>query len=117
MRNAGWRSFRGAAAAAMENFGSVDGDWCRVRSFPGDITCRMIHRGSAYVPMIQWPFFQLLNLVEYRLGNALTARSSASFAISDGTEVWLWIGLLLVGSITALIMQRSSARSLHVNRD
>ena len=39
----------------------------------------IIHRGSAYVPIIQWPFFNF-STVWYGLGDALTARSSANSA-------------------------------------
>ena len=47
----------------------------------------------------------------YKLGNALAARSSAHPAGPDGPEVWLWVVLLLGGSVVALVMQRAARAS------
>jgi len=71
----------------------------------------IIHRGSAYVPMNKFPFFSLSTLW-YRLGNALTARSSAQPG-PNGPEVWFWIVLLLGGSIVALMVQWKRQRQTH----
>jgi hypothetical protein len=68
----------------------------------------IIHRGSAYVPMIQWPFFSFSTLWN-RLGDALTVRSSGELG-HNGPEIWLWIVLLLSGSVVALVMQRTWSR-------
>ncbi|MGO9000811.1 MAG: hypothetical protein ACLQHM_02465 [Limisphaerales bacterium] len=72
----------------------------------------IIRRGSAYVPMIQEPFFDFSTLW-YKLGDAVTARSSVSFTGPNGPEIWLWIALLLVGSVVALVMQRARERQEH----
>jgi hypothetical protein len=69
----------------------------------------IIHRGSAYVPMNQEPSFKFL-ILWYKLGSALTARSSALSPRFDGPEVWLWVMLLLGGSVVALMMQRARER-------
>ena len=69
----------------------------------------IIHRGSAYVSMNQLPIFDF-SVLWHRLGNALTTRSNAQPEGSTGPEVWLWIMLLLGGSVVALTMQRSSER-------
>jgi hypothetical protein len=71
----------------------------------------IIRRGSAYVPMIQVPFFNFSTLW-YKLSETLTARSSAQSG-PNGPEVWLWAALLLGGSIVALVMQRARARQAH----
>ena len=68
----------------------------------------IIHRGSAYVPMMQVPFFKLSTLWD-KLGDALTARSSA-LTEYGGPEIWLWIFLLAGGSIVAIVMQLAEAR-------
>jgi hypothetical protein len=65
----------------------------------------IIHRGSAYVPMMQLPNFNFSTLWN-RFGNTLTFRSSGELG-PNGPEVWLWISLLIGGSIAALIMQRA----------
>lgn len=66
----------------------------------------VIRRGSAYVPMMQWPYFSFSTLWN-RLGDALTARSSGELG-HNGPEVWLWIALLLGGSVVALVTRRES---------
>ena len=73
----------------------------------------IIHRGSAYVPMNQPPFFSVA-LLWFRFSEAVSAHSSAAFARSNGTEVWLWACLFLGGSFAALIMQRTRA---HTSRE
>jgi hypothetical protein len=70
----------------------------------------IIHRGSAYVPMNQPPYFSV-SMLWLRFSQAVSTYSSASFAKSNGTEAWLWICLLLAGSIAALIMQRATGRA------
>jgi len=66
----------------------------------------IIHRGSAFASIMQDPFFRLSTLW-YKLGLALTARSSAHFDGVAGPEIWLWVGLVLAGTVTAFIGQRS----------
>lgn len=68
----------------------------------------VIHRGTAFVPMMQWPFFQFSILWE-KIGNTVTARSSAELG-SNGPEIWLWVGLFVGGVVAALLMQRTSTR-------
>jgi hypothetical protein len=70
----------------------------------------IIHRGSAYVPMNQPPYFSISMLLS-RFSQAVSTYSSASFAKSNGTEAWLWICLILAGSIAALMMQRAPGRA------
>jgi len=67
----------------------------------------IIRRGSAYVPMMQVPFFKLSTLWD-KLGYALTARSSAQPEYG-GPEIWIWIFLLAGGSVLALARQRADA--------
>ncbi len=69
----------------------------------------IIHRGSVYVPMMKIPFFDF-SVLWHRLGNGLTARSSAQPDGPNGPEVWLWIALLLGGSVVAVMMQRVRGR-------
>jgi len=68
----------------------------------------IIHRGSGYL-MNQEPSFNFLTLWN-KLGEALTARSSAHPDGPHGPEIWLWIVLLLGGSVVALVMQRAHER-------
>jgi len=70
----------------------------------------VIHRGSVYVPMIQIPFFDFQTLW-HKLGEALAVRSSAQPAEPNGPEIWLWLGLVVVGSVVAMTMQWSGGRS------
>jgi hypothetical protein len=69
----------------------------------------IIRRGSAYVPMIQEPSFNF-STPWHKLGEALTARSSAHPDGPHGPEIWLWVVLLLGGSVVALVMQRERER-------
>ena len=69
----------------------------------------IIHRGSVYVPMIRQPFFNS-SAIWYGLRNALAARSSANLGDPNSPEVWLWVALLLGGSVVALMMQRARGR-------
>lgn len=78
----------------------------------------IIRRGSAYVPLVQLPSFNSATLWN-KLGEAMSARSSAQPGAS-GPEIWLWIGLLLGGSVAALVVQRkldSEIRSQKVGAD
>ena len=68
----------------------------------------VIRRGSTEVPMNQVPHFGFSTLWN-KLGNALTARSSAELG-HNGPEVWIWIVLLLGGSVLALWLQRTYGR-------
>jgi hypothetical protein len=69
----------------------------------------VVHRGSAYASMMQLPFFSSSTLW-YKLGLALTARSSAHFDGPVGPEIWLWVVLLLGGIVAAFIAQSSRER-------
>ena len=64
-----------------------------------------LHRGSTNL-MNQVPFFSF-SILWYKLSSALTARSSAHPPRFDGPEIWFWVVLLLVGSVVALMMQRT----------
>ena len=66
-------------------------------------------RGSPNAPMNQEPSFGFSTLW-HKLGNALTARSSAHPAGPNGPEIWLWVVLLLGGFVVALMMQRARGR-------
>gem|GEM_PF-649048 len=66
----------------------------------------IIHRGSAFVPMNQIPYLDYSTLW-YKIGHAVTARSSAHQPRFNALGIWLWIILLLVGSVVALVMQRA----------
>ena len=72
----------------------------------------IIHRGSTYL-MNQTPFFNF-SILWYKLSSALAARSSAHPPRFDGPEIWLWVMLLLIGSVVALMLQcipRSQAQN------
>jgi hypothetical protein len=66
-------------------------------------------RGSAYGSMFQEPSFGFSTLWQ-KLGDALTARSSAHPDGPYGPEIWLWGALLVGGAIVALLMQRTHER-------
>ena len=68
----------------------------------------IIHRGSAFVPMIQFPYFSF-SFLWNRLGTALAASSSAQNGY-NWPEVWFWIALLWGGVLTALLLQRQYQR-------
>jgi hypothetical protein len=68
-----------------------------------------IHRGSAYKSMIQDPSFNFTTLW-YKLGDAVTAQSSAHPSRFDSPEIWLWVMLLLGGSVVALLMPSPRGR-------
>ena len=69
----------------------------------------IIRRGSVYVPMHQLPFFNFA-IPWYKLRSALAVQSSARSPQFEGPEVWLWVALLLGGSVVALMMQRARGR-------
>ncbi len=69
----------------------------------------IIRRGSVYVPMVREPFFNFSTLWD-KLGEAVTARSNAHPEGPHGPEIWLWIVLLLGGTVVALVMQRARER-------
>ena len=69
----------------------------------------IIHQGSAYVPIIRAPFFNLSD-VWYGLCDALAARSSANPGGPNGPQILFWVELLLGGSVVALVMQRAPGR-------
>jgi hypothetical protein len=67
----------------------------------------IIRRGSAYVPLMQWPFFKP-SMLWNRFGDAVTLRSSGELG-RNGPEAWLWLGLLLGGLVVALALQWTRA--------
>jgi hypothetical protein len=69
----------------------------------------VIHRGSAFAPLIRAPFFNSSALWN-GIGDALAARSSADPNGANGPLIWLWIELLLVGFVVAVVMQRTRGR-------
>jgi hypothetical protein len=69
----------------------------------------IIHHKSSYLPMDQDPFFNF-STPWHKLNEALTAQSSAQPARYNSPEIWLWIVLLLGGSVVALVMQRARER-------
>jgi hypothetical protein len=69
----------------------------------------IIRRDSPYVPMIQEPSFDF-SVLWNKLANSVAARSSVSFYVANGPEIWLWILLLLGGLVVALVMQRACER-------
>jgi hypothetical protein len=69
----------------------------------------IIHRNSVCWPVIQEPGFSLLSLW-HKLDEAVTAQSSAAPAGSSGPDVWLWIVILLVGTVVALLMPTPRGR-------
>lgn len=63
----------------------------------------VVHRGSTYLPMSQIGFgFRMLWV---KLGEAVSARSSAEAQCAPGPEIWIWIFLLVVGLIIATRLQ------------
>jgi hypothetical protein len=71
----------------------------------------IIRRSSVFLPMLQEPSFNFSTLW-HKLGDALAARSSAQPAGPNGPESWLWVALLLGGSVVALVMQRARERQM-----
>ena len=65
---------------------------------------RIVFPSTSFASMIQNPNFSF-STIWYKLGDAVTARSSGEFG-RNGPEVWLWIALLLGGIIAALLAQR-----------
>jgi len=70
----------------------------------------IIHRGSAFLPLIRSPFFHS-SALWYGLGDALAARSSGDPGGGGGPQIWFWMELLLVGLVVAVVMQRARARA------
>jgi len=71
----------------------------------------IIRRSSVFLPMLQEPSFNF-SILWHKLGDALAARSSAQPAGPNGPEGWLWVALLLGGSVVALVMQRARERQM-----
>jgi hypothetical protein len=69
----------------------------------------IVLRGSAYRPTIQERSFNL-STMWHKLGDALAARSSAHPSGPNGLQIWLWVALLLGGSVVALMIQRARER-------
>ncbi len=65
----------------------------------------VVRRVPEHVQFWRSPFFGAATLWN-GLGDALAARSSANPHGGNGPQIWIWIGLLLVGTIVAVIMQR-----------
>jgi len=66
----------------------------------------IVHRVPEYLSFWRSPFFDSIALWD-GLRNALAARSSATSDGANGPQIWIWIGLLLVGIIVAVIIQRT----------
>lgn len=69
----------------------------------------MFHHGSKYLPFWRSPFFNAATLWN-GLRDALAARSSANPDGANGPQIWIWIGVLFVGIIVAVIIQRTGVR-------
>src|SRR5207244_936093 len=69
----------------------------------------IIHPTPEYLSFIRSPFFEAATLWN-GLGDALAARSSANPDGANGPQIGIWIGLLLVGIIVAIGMQRTRVR-------
>jgi hypothetical protein len=69
----------------------------------------IIHRGSAYVPMVRQPFFDS-SALWHGFCDALAARSSAQSWTFNSSYAWLWVWILLFGFIVALVMQWTHGR-------
>ena len=69
----------------------------------------IIRRISVIMPMIQEPSFNF-SIPWHKLGETMTALSSAHPQRFCGPEVWLWVVLLLGGAIVALMMQQAPER-------
>ncbi len=65
----------------------------------------VIRSGSDFVAMMRWPSFSFQTLWN-ALGDAVTIRSSGEIG-RNGPEIWLWLGLLLLGLVTAVPAQRT----------
>ncbi|HET6888514.1 MAG TPA: hypothetical protein VFH87_11390 [Candidatus Udaeobacter sp.] len=66
----------------------------------------IIHRVPEYLPFWRSPFFVATTLWN-GLVDAVAARSSANPDDPSGPQIWIWIGLLFVGIIVAVTMQRT----------
>jgi hypothetical protein len=67
----------------------------------------VIRSGSSdSVAMMRWPSFSFQTMWN-ALGDAVTLRSSGEIG-RIGPEIWLWLGLLLFGLVTAALAQRKS---------
>lgn len=70
----------------------------------------VIHRGTAYTPMIRSPFFNSSALWD-GLDDAVAARSSGNPDGANNSLFWFWMVPLLVGIIVAVMMQRTRAKA------
>jgi hypothetical protein len=68
-----------------------------------------VHRGSVYLPIIRQPFFDP-SALWYGLCDAVAGRSSTGPGGANGAQAWLWVELLLGGSVVAIAMQRARGR-------
>lgn len=75
----------------------------------------IIHRGSAFLPLIRAPFFNSA-AVWNGLCDALAGRSSGNPAGGGGPEIWFWIELILIGLVVAVATQWKPTRRM-ANRD
>jgi hypothetical protein len=69
----------------------------------------IFHQDSKYVSFWRSPFFDAATLWN-GLGDALAARSSANPDGANGPQIWIWIGVLLIGIMIGVIMQRTGVR-------
>jgi hypothetical protein len=69
----------------------------------------IIHRVPEYLPFCRSPFFEATTLWN-GLVDALAARSSANPDGPNGPQIWIWIALLLTGTIVAVMTLRTRVR-------
>ncbi len=65
----------------------------------------IVDRVPEYLSFWRSPFFNP-GTIWYGLCDAVAARSSADPDGTNGPEIWIWIGLFLIGIIVAVIIQR-----------
>jgi hypothetical protein len=70
-----------------------------------------MHPSSELLSFVRSPFFDAATLWN-GLGNALATRSSAEPESANGPQIWIWIGLLLAGTIVAVMMQLTRERQM-----
>lgn len=73
----------------------------------------VVHRGSAYLPLIRDPYFDV-SAVWYGFCNALAARSSGDATGPIGLQFWLWFELLMVGLAAGVAILRTRSHPMPV---
>jgi hypothetical protein len=68
----------------------------------------IMQQGSEFLSFWSSPFFEAASLWN-GLGDALATRSS-THADASGSQVWIWIGLLLAGIVVAVMVQQTRVR-------